>query len=47
MECDSRWVPNGHNGPAQALLTRCLSDTVKKIISKNYRNNIILNINEH
>lgn len=30
MECDSRWVPNGHNGPAQALLPRCLSDTVKK-----------------
>ena len=30
MECDSCWVPNGHNGPARALLTRYLSNTVQQ-----------------
>ena len=30
MECDSCWVPNGHNGPAHALLTRYLSNTVQQ-----------------
>ena len=29
-ECDSCWVPNGYNGSARALLTRCLSDTVQQ-----------------
>ena len=46
MECDSCWVPNGHNGPARALLTRYLSNTVQQYKCswsniKNYRNNII------
>ena len=30
MECDSCWVPNRHNGPARALLTRYLSNTVQQ-----------------
>ena len=49
MECDSCWVPYEHNGPERALLTRYLSNTVQhvpiqmilKVISKNYRSNII------